>query len=153
MFPNALQMAMMSGALADAIHEEREQSLKRYAGRLEQQLDAYEDAYRQLQEAYEAVEAHAAKLEEENVLRRQQIEELQEIRLTIQQAFDAALKDFEALKASFEPAMLEYGKIKTGYQQMKRLLTDLFVTHADRVLQSSAVAYRERVMEFLKKLP
>lgn len=153
MFPNPLQMAMMGGALADALHEGREQSLERYAGQLEQQLGAYEETYRRLYEAYEATGAHAVKLEEENALRQQQIDELQESCLTIQQEFDAALRDFEALKASFEPAMQEYEKMKTGYQQMKKLLTDLFVTHADRILQPGAAGYREKILEFLKKLP
>ena len=63
MFPNPLQMAMMGGALADALQAEREQALQDYAGQLEQQLSDYQEAYRRLNEAYEATRAHAARLE------------------------------------------------------------------------------------------
>ena len=71
----------------------------------------------------------------------------------MQQDFDVLLPTFKALKASLASTMQEYTEIKTGYLQMKELLTDLFVTHADRILQPGATEYRERILEFLEELP
>jgi hypothetical protein len=153
MFPNPLQMAMMGGALAESLHEEREQSFEQYADEIEGQLRSYQEAYQQLHEAYVALQAHATDLEARWNVQQQQIQDLNQAYGKVQEKFVATVGELDKVQASVGIVVKEFQKFYAGYQQVKELLRELFVNHADRVLQPAYASCKEKVLELLDKLP